>query len=345
MLRLSTTLGAVVLGAITTAACGEGPTFFPTSEVAGWETSMASRELAVGANPIGFHVGADAAYISDFWFRYQNRIPDVANFQGTAKLEYGLGELGEVYGSTFLNVSAGGRRKYKISEPTTLPPGQFVAPGAAVSDGPAIPAGAITQVDFTVGYEKWFANLVGVGAGWTGFYAPSHRTLQTREAAGFFQTDTGASVDSFRQEVFTRFDFNDSKYLGYFALHPYAFIGFDTDGDYSQGAGQYFEFGVSHEYDIPYLTGLSLTPHVALSAMHDEKLLDRDGGRRDGYLGTTVGLSVDYDLNHLLGIGQNYGTYTVSGFVDGVFAGDRYAQPTGSNSDDVVSGVRVGVRF
>ena len=84
----------------------------------------------------------------------------------------------------------------------------------------------------------------------------------------------------------------------------------------------------------------------SMSFIGSEGRLDRNlTSTRDGYLGTTVGVGTTYPLNHLLHLPAYCGSYYVGGFVDGVFTGSRYAEPTGTSRTAVLFGGDIGMQY
>ncbi len=285
---------------------------------------------AVGTNNGRIHISTKFTYANDYWFRYRDIAPNRFNLMNNSKLDVNLGTIGDVYLKTFADFSSNIKKPYLNG---------FAQHRAGVGGAGYMPSSDFTSLFITLGYHKEIMNLLGFDTGYRNFITP----IDEVGAVG----PTQASM----QEWFFKLTLNDQRFLGCFALHPYVYIGLDFDGAYyTAGAGQYYEIGINPRYVVPNTGGLAIHPYWNISFISGERRLDVSsvGGLanyRDGYLGTTVGVGASYPLNGVLHIPAGYGTYSVGGFVEGVFAGTRYQQPTGSHSDAAVAGVDIAMSY
>ena len=183
-------------------------------------------------------------------------------------------------------------------------------------------------------------NLLGLDAGYTNYITPVDSWSSTAGA----QPVQGGHGQTDMQEVYVKATLNTQSFLNNISLNPYIYVGFDFNGAYyTANAGEYYEAGLSPTFTIPNTDGLVLNPYASVSAIQNEKRLDANQvSYRDGYLGSTVGIGANYPANSLLNIPASYGAFSVGGFVEEVFAGTRYSQPTGSHSEATVVGLSLG---
>ncbi|MCL5770437.1 MAG: hypothetical protein M1588_03895, partial [Planctomycetes bacterium] len=212
--------------------------------------------------------------------------------------------------------------------------------GKAHDNSGYMPSSDFTQLNIALGYHYDVMGLLGFDTGYADYITPIDKVR-----------DVGPTQAAM-QEWFFKFTLNDQRFLGDFALHPYVYIGLDFDGSYyTAGAGQYWELGINPCYTVPNTGGLKIHPYWNISFISNEAYLDRSSAMtgvansRDGYLGTTVGVGLSYPINSMLNIPAGYGTYSVGGFVEGVFAGNRYEQPTGSRGQAAVAGMDIAMTY
>jgi hypothetical protein len=302
---------------------------------------------AVGTNNGRIHISTKFTYANDYWFRYRDIAPNRFNLMNNSKLDVNLGTIGDVYLKTFADFSSNIKKPYLNGFAQNR---AGVGGGDGGSDG-YMPSSDFTSLFITVGYHHEFMNLLGFDTGYRNFITP----ITAVDGDDPFGVNDGDAVvghkQTSQQEWFFKFTLNDQRFLGCFALHPYVYIGLDFGSAYyTSGAGQYWEIGINPRYVIPNTGGLAIHPYWNMSFISGEKRLDVSsvGGvanYRDGYLGTTVGVGASYPLNGVLHIPAGYGTYSVGAFVEGVFAGTRYQQPTGSHSDATVAGMDIAMNY
>ncbi len=298
---------------------------------------------AVGTNNGRVHVALKATYANDYWFRYHDIGPNRFNFMVNGKLDVNLGTAGDVYLKSFADFSSNIKKPYinGLAQGTT-------GIGTAHDNSGYMPSSDFTQLNIALGYHYDVMGLLGFDTGYADYITPV-------DAFPPAEPGPGARVPSAQtamQEWFFKFTLNDQRFLGDFALHPYVYIGLDFDGSYyTAGAGQYWELGINPCYTVPNTGGLKIHPYWNISFISNEAYLDRSSATtgvansRDGYLGTTVGVGVSYPINSVLNIPAGYGTYSVGGFVEGVFAGNRYEQPTGSRGQAAVAGMDIAMTY
>ena len=284
---------------------------------------------AVGTNNGKVHISTKFTYANDYWFRYRDIGPNRFNLMNASKLDVNLGSIGDVYLKSFADFSS------NIKKP-------YINSGLGAHNNGYIPSSDFTELDLTVGYHYDVMGLLGFDTGYTDYITPVD--------AFPAKPGPGARVPSAQtamQEWYFKFTLNDQRFLGDFALHPYVYIGLDFDGSYyTAGAGQYWEAGINPCYTVPNTGGLKLHPYWNISFISGGKRLDSTlTGYRDGYLGTTVGFGASYPINSALNIPAGYGTYSVGAFVEGVFAGSHYAQPTGSYHQALVAGMDIAMTY
>ncbi len=280
-----------------------------------------------------WHFSTQFSFTNSYWFRYQNREPNRLNIQNTSRLTFDFHRWGSFYIESFENYAYGARRPYV----------SFYG-DHGIGEGPA-PTSNLTEIDPTIGYHYNVCSFVGVDVGWTDYITPIDG-IKVSPAPGAAVVGYGShgKVDS--QEAFIRLQFNDHKLLGPLHVNPYVYVGFDYNGSYYAGAGQYYEIGIGRHFVVPNTGGLDVHPFASMSFIGSEGRLDRNlTSTRDGYLGTTVGVGTTYPLNHLLHLPAYCGSYYVGGFVDGVFTGSRYAEPTGTSRTAVLFGGDIGMQY
>ncbi len=296
------------------------------------------NQEASGTNTGLIHFSTKFTYANDYWFRYRDVSPNRFNLMNNSKLDVSLQQYGDVYLKLFGDFSSNVRKPYLDS----LQQGTAgVRSGTTYTSN--VPSSDFTELDITLGYHYDVMNLVGLDAGYTNYITPVSSWSSTAGAppvkGGNGQTDM--------QEIYVKATLNTQSYLNNISLNPYVYVGFDFNGaNYTSNAGQYYELGLSPTYTLPNTGGAILNPYASVSFISNEKRLDvNQVSYRDGYLGTTVGLGAEYPVNSVLNIPAGYGALTVGGFVEEIFAGSRYSQPTGSHSQATVVGLSVGLSY
>ncbi len=285
-----------------------------------------------------FHFSTTFSYANDYWFRYRDVAPNRLNIMNKSKLDISLQNFGDIYLKFFGDYSYNVRKPYldALQQGTA-----GVRNGAAFSN--YVPSSDFTEVDLTIAYHYELMKLIGLETGYTNFITPVNSWSSTAGA----QAVEGGRGPMDAQEAYVKFTLNTQSFLHNIALNPYVYIGYDFNrAYYTSGSGEYYEAGISPTFTVPNTGGLIVNPYVSVSAIQNEKRLDvNQTSYRDGYLGTTVGVAAQYPVNSLLGIPATYGNFTAGGFVDEVFAGSRYSQPTGSHHEATVVGVSVGWNY
>jgi len=178
--------------------------------------------------------------------------------------------------------------------------------------------GNLQEVDYTFAWTYDLSKLcpevpVELTLGWIGYDFPQ------------FSDDPG-----FTNEYFIGLALDDQKLLGenWFALNPTLTYYQDLDDVAALGQGSWLEFGISHEFElakcpkmgkIPVIKDLTITPSFTLSM--DIGYID--AGTR--VAAAQYGLDVGYDLGKALGLPEQYGSVSVTGFL-------KYSDAVADNS-------------
>ncbi len=286
------------------------------------------------------HVTLQFGYYNDYWFRYHDVSPNRPNLQNVTRISLSLKKWGTVYLRTFEDYS------YDIRNPYINALSRGIA-GRPVAGGNIgyVPSSNFTEGDITIGYQYDLMNVVRLDVGYTNFITPVSQYFVPSADPVANTIISHGQADS--QEAYIRVSLNDDRYLGQFAIHPFVMVGFDYDGAYyTSGAGQYFEIGMNQVFVVPHTGGLTIYSPVSVSFIHDEKRLDVNlHSYRDGYLGTFVGTVLTYPLNGLFHIPAGRGHYEIGAVINSIFAGSRYSQPAGTQSDATILGLFIRMSY
>ena len=340
-------LGLAITSSATAAGVDNGimplptPDFAPNNPASISESGgLPSAWSAYHVHKQALHITTQFGYFNDYWFRYHDVAPNRPNLQNVTRISLNLNKWGTVYLRTFEDYS------YDIRNPyiNALSQGNV---GRAVPGGNVgfVPSSNFTEADITIGYQYDIMDVFRFDTGYTNYITPiSQYFVPSGNPGGNVQIGHGQE-DS--QEVYIRLSFDDDRYLGQFAFHPFVMVGFDYDGAYyTSGAGQYFEVGMDPVFVVPHTGGLAIYSPLSVSFIHGEKRPDVNLHTfRDGYLGTFVGTTLTYPLNRIFHIPEDRGHYEIGAVIDSVFAGTRYAQPTGSQSDATILGLFIRMSY
>ncbi len=161
----------------------------------------------------------------------------------------------------------------------------------------------LQEADYTLNWSYEFKNIgVGMELGWIAYEFPN------------------VSGDGYSTyEIYASLSFNDGKWFGLEdgVLNPY--VAYYLDIDLVEGG--WFELGISHEFslseDKPLLKDLTLTPSLVLGV--DNRYWDKALGttHRSTKLAVLLwGLELGYDLSGALGIPAEYGSVSLTAFVN-----------------------------
>ncbi len=299
---------------------------------------LAPGQQTTGASTAPFTLSTTFSYANDYWFRYRDIAPNRLNLMNNSELDVNLRQFGDVYLKLFADYSNNVRKPYMDSLQQGI---AGVRSGTTYTNN--VPTSDFTELDLTIGYHYDLMSLLGLDAGYTNFITPVNSWSSVAGA----QPVQGGHGQTDMQEVYVKATLNTQSFLNNIALNPYIYVGFDFNGAYYMAnAGEYYEAGLSPTFTIPNTNGLVLNPYASVAAIQNEKRLDANQvSYRDGYLGSTVGIGANYPANSLLNIPANFGAVSVGGFVEEVFAGTRYSQPTGSHSEATVVGLSLGWNY
>ena len=281
----------------------DAPTPTPTAE---WKKPI----------PVGFYL--DYTLTTDYIWRginmseYRGEGREKLNHQFTAGVTYDTGDFGTIDFSAWFEWYGANS---KVGAPTD---------------------GNLQEVDYTIAWTYDLSRLcpsvpVELTLGWIGYDFPQ------------FSDDAG-----FTNEYFIGLALDDQKLLGegWFALNPTVTYYQDIDDVGAFGQGSWLEFGISHEFalagcptmgSIPVVKDLTVTPSFTLT-------MDI------GYLGAGTrvatnqyGLEVGYDLGKALNLPKQYGSLSVTGFLNYSDAVTDDTTNFGPNlQDEFWGGVSVG---
>ncbi len=296
---------------------------------------LAPGQQAASTNTAPFTLSTTFSYANDYWFRYRDVAPNRLNLMNNSELDVNFQQFGDVYLKLFADYSNNVRKPYMDSLQQGI---AGVRSGTTYTNN--VPTSDFTELDLTIGYHYDLMSLLGLDVGYTNYITPVDSWSSTAGA----QPVQGGHGQTDMQEAYVKARLNTQSFLNNLSLNPYIYVGFDFNGAYyTANTGEYYEAGLSPTFTIPNSGGLVLNPYASVAAIQNDKRLDANQvSYRDGYLGSTVGLGASYPANSLLNIPANYGNVSVGGFVEEVFAGSRYSQPTGSHSEATVVGLSVG---
>jgi len=178
--------------------------------------------------------------------------------------------------------------------------------------------GNLQEVDYTFAWTCDLSKImpevpVELTVGWIGYDFPQ------------FSDDPG-----FTNEYFIGLALDDQKLLGenWFAMNPTLTYYQDLDDVGALGQGSWLEFGISHEFalsdcattgGIPIVKDLTITPSFTL-AMDIGYIASGTRAAAAQY-----GLDVGYDLGKALGLPEQYGSVSLTGFL-------KYSDAVADNS-------------
>ena len=317
------------------------PNFGPDNPANVEETGGTPPSLAAyHAHRQLLHVTMQFGYFNDYWFRYHDVAPNRPNLQNVTRISLSLKKWGTVYLRTFEDYS------YDVRNPYINALSRGIA-GSPVAGGNIayVPSSNFTEADITIGYQYDIMNVFRFDTGYTNFITPVSQYFVPSANPIANTIISHGQADS--QEAYIRLSFDDDRYLGQFAFHPFVLVGFDYNGAYyTSGAGQYFEVGMDPVFVVPHTGGLTIYSPLSVSFIHDEKRLDvNQRSYRDGYLGTYVGTTLAYPLNGIFNIPADRGHYEIGAVIDSIFAGSRYSQPAGTHSDATILGLFIRMSY
>jgi hypothetical protein len=258
---------------------GEKPADAPAAKAEGWQKPI----------PVGFYL--DYTMATDYIWRGMNFSEhskegrETLNHQMTAGVNYDTGNFGTIDFSVWLEWY-GDNDKINAAGDSNL-----------------------QEVDYTIAWTYDLSKLmpdvpVELTLGWIGYDFP-----QTRNDPGF------------TNEFFIGLALDDQALFGenWFALSPSVTYYQDLDDVGGEGQGSWLEFGISHEFElancptlgsVPFIKDLTLTPSFTLGV--DIGYID--SGTR--IANAVYGLEVGYDLGEALGLPEQYGSISVTGFLN-----------------------------
>lgn len=175
----------------------------------------------------------------------------------------------------------------------------------------------LQEVDYQVYWAyNWEEIGLGIEAGWIAYHFPRLRETAAPDAS------TGGSDGAYNHEVYVTLSYDDSKIFGQPILNPYFSYYLEIDdNNYS-----YMEFGVSHEFALKDWCGemflvkdMTVTPSAALGV--DHRIYDKGGYSGSNQKGTKLavliyGVEVGLDLSSALAIPEEFGSWSVAGFIN-----------------------------
>ena len=309
VLLLIALVGAVGPGAAARAEDADGPeekTWLAAMDEKIGEPSKDAEKAAPAETsgwtkpvPIGFYL--DYTIATDYIWRginlseFRGEGREKLNHQLTAGVNYDTGDFGTIDFSVWFEW-------YGANDQTS----------GVNSDG------NLQEVDYTFAWTCDLSKImpevpVELTVGWIGYDFPQ------------FSDDPG-----FTNEYFIGLALDDQKLLGenWFAMNPTLTYYQDLDDVGALGQGSWLEFGISHEFalsdcpttgGIPIVKDLTITPSFTL-AMDIGYI---DSGTRAA--AAQYGLDVGYDLGKALGLPEQYGSVSLTGFL-------KYSDAVADNS-------------
>ena len=193
-----------------------------------------------------------------------------------------------------------------------------------------------------VGVADYVSPLAGAQYTFSGSVpsgAPAGSTAQaTVTGIGLYNTVEG----------YGQISVNDT-WMKYLAMHPYLYVGFDYNYRYlgnttssTSGTGEYLEVGLRPSYQLPGISFMKINPYASSSFIFGQQRVETNGTTSSGYLGSTVGLSLNFSLTRAFHIPHRHGDFSLGVYGEEVMASNRFVDTLyGStvHSDSTVAGV------
>ncbi len=287
-------VGAFLLGCLVSMAKSESADsktwLAAVQDEAARDEATASAKPGGWKKPIPLSFSLDYTLVSDYIWRglnfseYSGEGRERCNHQMTTGVSYDTGNLGEFGFSVWFEWYSGQK---------TLDPN---------SDG------YLQEVDYTVCWSYDISNLtewlpVTFETGWIAYTFPqlagdAHKT----------------------NEWYVTLSFDDSALFGTEngVLNPYISYYMDCD----DVKGSWIEWGISHDFafaemgmkDLPVLKDLTLTPSFTMGIDHN--FMTPPSGKSTRLATLVYGLALSYDLSGALNIPEQFGSLSVTGFLN-----------------------------
>jgi len=305
---------------------------------------------------------------NDYWFRYSDLGHNRLNLQLTLGSAVQLGQSVALYSrfSTDYANELGNSPAYSNvgsgTKTVTTSGGSYTTPFSSSSYGwGTVASDAKVLGDFplsamAIGLRVDMSNVAVAEVGVADYVSPLAGAQYTFSASPPPGAPAGSTAEATVNgiglyntvEGFGQISINDT-WMKYLAMHPYVYFGFDYNFKYlgnatpsTSNTGEYLEIGLRPSYRLPGLELMRISPYASSSFIFGQRRLETNGTTSNGYLGSTVGLSLNFSLTRAFNIPHRHGDFSVGVYGEEVMASNRFVDTLYGatvHSDSAVAGV------